>query len=108
MAGTDDAATIAVLTVLTVVAGRERIVASGAIPAGAGCDVGLIDHLLRLHLSARRLGCTVRLSGVSQELQELLDLTGLGAVLALETWREAEGVEQPGIDEVDEPRDGPA
>ncbi|QXE35075.1 STAS domain-containing protein [Streptomyces sp. GMY02] len=49
------------------------------------CDVGglgppdltAVDALARLHLTARRHGCRVRLRGAGRELRLLLDLVGL-------------------------------
>jgi hypothetical protein len=43
-------------------------------------DVGSIDALARLALLARRQGMELRLRKVSSELQELLELCGLGEV----------------------------
>lgn len=55
------------------------------------CDVGgvldpdaaAVDALARLHLTARGLGCDVRLRHAGSELQELLDFMGLRDVLPL-------------------------
>ena len=44
-------------------------------------DLGAVDDLCRLVLVAQRLGCTVRLAGVSDELRDLLDLAGVSDVL---------------------------
>jgi hypothetical protein len=44
-------------------------------------DVGSIDTLARLALLARRQGMELRLRKVPSELQELLELCGLGAVV---------------------------
>lgn len=63
--------------------------ATGAVPATrateAICDVGELTHpnlaavdaLARLQLTARRLGCRVRLRNAGHELLSLLDLVGL-------------------------------
>ena len=40
-------------------------------------DITAVDDLCRLVLVARRLGCTVTLSGVSDELLTMLDLAGV-------------------------------
>jgi anti-anti-sigma regulatory factor len=44
-------------------------------------DAGTIDVLARLRLTARRLGCDMRLYGVHPRLRDLLLLTGLSEVL---------------------------
>ncbi|HZX40045.1 MAG TPA: STAS domain-containing protein [Streptomyces sp.] len=63
--------------------------ATGAVPAPrateAICDVGELTHpnlaavdaLARLQLTARRLGCRIRLRNAGHELLSLLDLVGL-------------------------------
>jgi STAS domain len=71
------------------------------------CDVGCtapdaatVDALARLQLNARRVGQEVRLSHVSNELQELLDFVGLGEVLRVEPFGQAkEREEGVGIEE---------
>lgn len=52
---------------------------------GTTVDLDTIDHLSRLQLAARRLGCEVRFVRVCPRLRELLDLAGLG------DWVEVEG-----------------
>jgi STAS domain len=84
------------------------------------CDVGAIvepdmetvDALARLQLTARRLGCRIRLRGACGELLDLLVLSGLEDVvplsteLPLEPRRQAEEREQPvGVEEEDDPGD---
>jgi hypothetical protein len=68
-----------------------------------------VDELARLQLAARRLGCSIRLRGGCVELSELLDLCGLGEVVAPaglgEAGGEAEDSEQLGVDEVVVPDD---
>ncbi len=61
------------------------------------CDVGhlvadgeALDALARLQLHARRRGHEIRLRHASRELQDLLELAGLGGVLRLETGGQAE------------------
>ncbi|MFN2587547.1 MAG: STAS domain-containing protein [Actinomycetota bacterium] len=49
---------------------------------GIAPDAVAVDALARLHLSVRRRGGEVRLCGASEELRDLLDLTGLAEVLA--------------------------
>jgi anti-anti-sigma regulatory factor len=61
-----------------------RLTGTGA--KEAICDVGGLTHpnlaavnaLARLQLTARRLGCRIRLRNAGPELQALLDLVGLG------------------------------
>ena len=45
-------------------------------------DLGVVDQLARLQLTACRVGCSVRLRDPCVELVELLDLLGLGDVVA--------------------------
>jgi ABC-type transporter Mla MlaB component len=97
---------------------RRRMGSGGA--DLAVCDVGAIvepdmetvDALARLQLTARRLGCRIRLRGASGELLDLLVLSGLedvvplSAELPLEPRRQAEEREQPGgVEEEADPRD---
>jgi anti-anti-sigma regulatory factor len=51
----------------------------GATPA----DLAAVHALVRLALTARRLGCQVQVRALSQELAELLELCGLTGVLPL-------------------------
>ena len=44
---------------------------------GATVDLGTIDHLSRLQIAAKRLGCEVRLARLCPRVWELLDLAGL-------------------------------
>ena len=44
-------------------------------------DLGTVDALARLALTARRLGCRVRLEHASSELRALLALAGLAEVV---------------------------
>ncbi len=80
--------------------------------AGWDCpDLAVVDELARLQLAARRLDCSIRLRGACVELLGLLDLVGLGEVvsgsasLCREVGGEAEGGEQPGVEEVVMPDD---
>jgi ABC-type transporter Mla MlaB component len=43
-------------------------------------DLAAINALARLQLTARRLGCRIRLRNAAPELRALLDLVGLGEV----------------------------
>ena len=68
-------------------------------------DLAVVDALARLHLAARRRGCSIRLRGAGEELCGLLGVVGLVGVLARELGGEAEGREQLGVEEVVEPGD---
>jgi hypothetical protein len=57
-------------------------------------DVLTVDALARLQLSVRRHGRRLRLVGTSDDLQGLIDLVGLCAVLGVEPRRQAEQREQ--------------
>ena len=61
--------------IVLIVGDRER--ALGTIGADVPCDLGLVDHLLRLHLAARRRGCSIRLAQVRLDLRQLLELAGV-------------------------------
>jgi hypothetical protein len=66
--------------VVMMVAGHPLVV---AVDRSVPCDVGLVDRLLWLILSARRTGSPVHLASVDDELADLLDLVGVaGHVLA--------------------------
>jgi hypothetical protein len=77
------------------------------------CDVGhccarlaTANALARAHVHARRTGTDLRLVNVSQELAELLDLVGLGAVLLRGRERKPEQREEAlGVEERREPGD---
>jgi hypothetical protein len=69
----------------------------------AAVDIQTVDTLARLRLTARRLGCELRVAGASTALLELLGFVGLAAVVVgLEPGRQAEereervGVEERG------------
>lgn len=64
-------------------------------------DLVVVDALARAQLVARRLGGSIRLLDVCEELEELLDLVGLGR----EVGGEAEGRKQAGVEEGVEPGD---
>jgi anti-anti-sigma regulatory factor len=59
-------------------------------------DVSAVDCIARRVLDARRDGCECRLAHASDELLDLIELTGLGEVLRVEVRRESEQGEQPG------------
>lgn len=44
-------------------------------------DIGTVDVLARVALTARRLGCELELRGASPDLRALLDLAGLADVV---------------------------
>ena len=104
-------------TVVVVLHGDARRgpveVVVGRVP-GLPVDLELVDALARLQLTARRLGCSVRLRDPSDRLCELLALVGVADVLVgpdrllLDAGREAEGGEHLGVQEVVPPGDAPA
>jgi hypothetical protein len=47
-------------------------------------DIGTVDALARLQLTARRLGWRLRLREVPVELRELIELAGLSHALGVE------------------------
>ena len=53
-------------------------------------DVGAIDNLARLQLTAKRLGLELRFRHASNELKDLLDFAGLRDVLRVEARGQAE------------------
>jgi hypothetical protein len=55
----------------------------GPIGAGARCDLGTVDHLLRLCLAARRSGLSLRLTAVRRDLRELVELVGVTEQLGI-------------------------
>lgn len=67
---------------------------------GGRVDLGAVNTLARLQLEARRKGCTVWLRHACPDLIELLELVGL-----LQVIRQAEGLEQGGVEEVVVPDD---
>jgi hypothetical protein len=66
-------------TLVLVCAGTE--VASWPLRRPGGADLALVDELARLHLTAVRMGCGIRVRGPGQSLLELLELVGLGEVI---------------------------
>jgi hypothetical protein len=69
-------------------------------------DLRVVDAVARLQLEARRQGCTVWLRDACPNLVDLLELTGLVGVL--QVGREAERLEQAGVEEVVVPDDSVA
>ena len=75
-------------------------------------DLGTVDALARLQLTARRVGCQIQVRHACCHLQELLALVGLDEVVpcpagsALEPGGQAEQREQPrGVQEEGDPGD---
>jgi hypothetical protein len=66
-------------------------------------DLAAVDALARLQLAAHRQGCTVWLRHACPDLIQLLELVGLAGVL--QVGRQAEGLEQGGVEEVVVPDD---
>jgi hypothetical protein len=58
-------------------------VALGEIGGGAPCDLGTVDHLLRLSLAARRLGLSIRVTAIHHDMRELVELIGVTDQLGL-------------------------
>lgn len=56
--------------------GRRAVVLQG-IDRPERCNLGLVDDLLRLQLHARRLGWSIRVQDVREDVQELFELVGL-------------------------------
>jgi hypothetical protein len=85
--------------------GHETVVAH----LDPGCpDMVLVDVLARVQLATRRGGLGLLLRDPSRELRELIDLCGLGCVLALEPRGQPELGEELGVEEVMQPGDLPA
>jgi hypothetical protein len=63
----------------------ETEVARWPLPEGHDPDLSVVDLLARLHLAARRLGCSIRLSDPPGPLLALIELTGLSGVIVAET-----------------------
>jgi hypothetical protein len=70
---------------------------------GGRVDLGVVDTLARLQLHARREGCQVWLRDACPILAELVQLVGLAGVLQM--GREAEKLEEAGVEEVVVPDD---
>jgi len=89
--------------VVVLVCGETELM-SWRLDDGVPVDLSVVDHLARLQLAARRVGCSVRLRSPGSELLGLLDLVGLGDVVLELPLRkasgEAEGGEEGGIEEV--------
>lgn len=81
------------------------VVATLLVPLVEAPDLATVDHLARLALTARRLGCSIRLRHVDRGLAELMDLAGLTEVVSLQVVRETEGGEERGGEEAVVPDD---
>jgi ABC-type transporter Mla MlaB component len=75
-------------------------------------DLGTVDALARLQLTARRLGRRIRLRGACDELQDLLALSGLNDIVPLAVGLPVEPGGQPEqgepasrVEEEGDPRD---
>jgi hypothetical protein len=102
-----DTATLTAELAALVSAGATLVVCD--VGALAPADLGAVDSLARLQLAARRLGCGLRLTRASGELQQLLGCVGLAdVVLGVEVRRQAEDREERvGVEEereLDDPR----
>ncbi len=53
----------------------------GPVYGSGHCDLGFVEELLRVQLTARRFGWSIRLVDVRPDLLELVDLVGLSADL---------------------------
>ncbi|MEY2568833.1 MAG: hypothetical protein QOE35_3362 [Actinomycetota bacterium] len=90
----------------TVVLARDGgEVASWPLPGGGCADLAVVDHLARLQLAARRLGCSIHVRDAGARLVGLLELAGLSEVVpvasrSVEVQGEPEELEQVGVEEV--------
>lgn len=98
----------------TVVLARgDAVVASWPLDVSGPVDLSVVDDLARLHLAARRIGCSIRLREAGPDLAALLAFVGLAEVVTGSTGRpwplqvggESEGGEEGGVEEVVVPDD---
>jgi hypothetical protein len=102
--GPDDAERLCDCVCARVAAGEDGPLACD-VDAVESPDLGTVDALARMALTARRLGHRVELQRARPELRELLELAGLGS-LAVEVVRQAEQWEEAlGVEEEDDPAD---
>jgi ABC-type transporter Mla MlaB component len=102
--GPDDADALSDCVCARVAAGERGSLACD-VAAIENPDMGTVDALARMALTARRLGRHVELRRARPDLRELLELAGLGR-LAVEVRRKAEEREEPGgVEEEDDPAD---
>jgi hypothetical protein len=83
----------------------DQEVARWALTHSGPPDLGLVDEVARLQLSARRAGCRIWLRHACPDLVGLLDLVGLRELVALQLVGEAEDFEEAGVEEVVVPDD---
>ena len=102
--GPDDADALSDCVCARVAAGEETPLACDVAEIEEP-DMGTVDALARMALTARRLGRHVELRRARPDLRELLELAGLER-LAVEVGRKAEQREEPGgVEEEDDPAD---
>jgi ABC-type transporter Mla MlaB component len=69
----------------TVVLTRDgNDVATWPLPSCGRVDMAVVDRLARLHLEAKRIGCSIELRNVSSELIELLELSGFDDLVVVD------------------------
>lgn len=88
---------MAAYAVLVLVRERDELTVGRVRSAQA--TLTLIDGLVRMQLAAKRLGCSIVLREVSDDLAELLSFVGLQPLFG-EPGRKAEGSEEVGVEEV--------
>ena len=71
----DDAETRPRAVVVLLRGGQEQLL--GPVYARDRCDLGFVDGLLRVQLTARRFGWSIKLRNVEPDLLELVELVGL-------------------------------
>jgi hypothetical protein len=72
------------------------VMTSWPLPSASPVDMGLVDGLARLQLTARRLGCRIRLQEAGAQLSDLLILSGLAEILVAEPPDGSDGAGRPG------------
>ena len=63
-------------------------------------DLALVNRLARMRLTAGRARASLELRSVAPGLADLLELVGLADALGVEVEGQAEGLEQPRVEEV--------
>ena len=71
-----------------VVVHDDEVVATWPLVTPGPPGLAVVDALAQWQLAARRSGCSLRLSGVSAPLRQLLDLVGLGELVPELSWCE--------------------
>jgi hypothetical protein len=77
----------------------ETELARWPLPNNSRPDLSVIDQLARWQLTARRLGCSIRVHNTCCQLRALLNLAGLAEVLVVEVGGEPECGEEVGVQE---------